>query len=106
MTPEDFNKFKEKYNLNVEMRIDYDNTYLYLPSTIYEHTLNTAIAICICTVNNTKLSDISIRFLTKILIIETYEEACEVMNTDILPIIKYRKMYDRLCELEKDFAND
>ena len=31
MTPEEFKKFKEKYNLNVEMGIDYSNNYFYLP---------------------------------------------------------------------------
>lgn len=101
MTPEEFKKFKEKYNLNVEMCID--NNYYYLPSKIYEPTLNTAIAICNCTVYETHVSDISLRFFTKILITETYEEACEIMDTDFLPKIKYRKMYDRLKKLEADF---
>lgn len=103
MTPEEFKKFKEKYNLNVEMGIDYSNNYFYLPSKIYEPTLNTAIAICNCTVFETKLTWISLRFFTKVLIIETYEEACEVMDTDFLPKIKYRKMYDRLKKMEGDF---
>ena len=103
MTPEEFKKFKEKYNLNVEMGIDYINNYFYLPSKIYEPTLNTAIAICNCTVYETKLSWISLRFFTKVLITETYEEACEVMDTDFLPKIKYRKMCDRLKKMEGDF---
>lgn len=103
MTPEEFKKFKEKYNLNVEMGIDYSNNYFYLPSKIYEPTLNTAIAICNCTVYETKLSWISLRFFTKVLITETYEEACEIMDTDFLPKIKYRKMYDRLKKMEGDF---
>ena len=103
MTPEEFNKFKEKYNLNVEMGIDYNYNYLYLPSKIYEPTLNTAIAICNCTVFETKLSWISLRFFNKVLITETYEEACEVMDTDFLPKIKYRKMCDRLKKMENDF---
>lgn len=103
MTPEEFKKFKEKYNLNVEMGIDSSNNYFYLPSKIYEPTLNTAIAICNCTVFETKLSWISLRFFTKVLITETYEEACEIMDTDFLPKIKYRKMYDRLKNMEGDF---
>lgn len=85
------------------MDIDYSNNYFYLPSKIYEPTLNTAIAICNCTVYETKLSWISLRFYTKVLIIETYEEACEVMDTDFLPKIKIRKMYDRLKKMEGDF---
>ena len=100
MTPEEFKKFKEKYNLNVEMGIDYSNNYFYFPSKIYESTLSTAIAICNCTVYETHLSDISLRFFTKVLVTETYEEACEVMDTDFLPKIKLRKMYDRLKKLE------
>ena len=103
MTPEEFKKFKEKYNLNVEMGIDYSNNYFYLPSKIYESTLSTAIAICNCTVYETHLSDISLRFFTKILVTETYEEACEVMDTDFLPKIKLRKMYDRLKKIGGDF---
>lgn len=82
MTSADFNKFKEKYNLNVEMGIDYSNNYFYLPSKIYESTLSTAIAICNCTVYETHLSDISLRFFTRVMVTETYEEACEVMDTD------------------------
>ena len=50
MTTEEFKKFTEKYNLNVEMGIDSSNNYFYLPSKIYESTLSTAIAICNCTV--------------------------------------------------------
>lgn len=103
MKPEDFKKFKEKYNLNVEMSIDNSNNYFYLPSRIYEPTLNTAIAVCNCTVNKTKLSDISLRFFTRILLTETYENACEVMDTDFLPKIKIRKMKDRLRKMEDDF---
>ena len=103
MTPEDFKKFKEKYNLNVEMGIDNSNYYFYLPSKLYEPTLNTAIAICNCTVFETKLSNISLRFFTRVLQAETYEEACEVMDTDYLPKIKFRKMYDRLKKIEADF---
>ena len=103
MIPEDFKKFKEKYNLNVEMSIDNSNNYFYLPSKIYEPTLNTAIAICNCTVFETKLSNISLRFFTRVLQTETYEEACEVMDTDYLPKIKFRKMYDRLKKIEADF---
>ena len=103
MTPEEFKKFKEKYNLNVELGIDYSYNYIYLPSKIYEPTLNTAIAICNCTVYETHLSDISLRFFNKVLITETYEEACKVMNADFLPKIKLRKMYDRLKKLEADF---
>lgn len=91
MTPEEFKKFKEKYNLNVEIGIDYSNNYFYLPSKIYESTLSTAIAICNCTVYETHLSDISLRFFTKILVTETYEEACEVMDTDFLPKNKISK---------------
>lgn len=103
MKPEDFKKFKEKYNLNVEMSIDNSNYYFYLPSKLYEPTLNTAIAICTCTVFETKLSNISLRFFTRVLQTETYEEACEVMDTDYLPKIKLRKMYDRLKKIEADF---
>ena len=76
---------------------------VYLPSKIYEPTLNKAIAICNCTVFETHLSDISLRFFTKVLLTKTYEEACEVMDTDFLPKIKYRKMYDRLKKIEGDF---
>lgn len=103
MKPEDFKKFKEKYNLNVEMSIDNSNNYFYLPSKLYEPTLNTAIAVCNCTVNKTRLSDISLRFFTRILLTETYENACEVMDTDFLPKIKIRKMQDRLRKMEDDF---
>ena len=103
MIPEDFKKFKEKYNLNVEMSIDNSNYYFYLPSKLYEPTLNTAIAICTCTVYETKLSNISLRFFTRVLQTETYEDACEVMDTDYLPKIKLRKMYDRLKKIEADF---
>lgn len=103
MKPEDFKKFKKKYNLNVEMSIDNSNYYFYLPSKLYEPTLNTAIAICNCTVFETKLSDISLRFFTRVLQTETYEDACEVMDTDYLPKIKLRKMYDRLKKIEADF---
>ena len=49
-----------------------------------------------CTVYETHLSDISLRFFTRVMVTETYEEACEIMDTDFLPKIKYRKMYDRL----------
>ena len=103
MIPADFKKFKEKYNLYVEMNIDYNNNYFYLPSKIYEHTLNTAIAVCNCTLFDNKLSNISLRFFTRVLITETYEEACEVMDTDYLPKIKIRKMHDRLKKIEADF---
>lgn len=103
MIPADFKKFKEKYNLYVEMNIDYTNNYFYLPSKIYEHTLNTAIAVCNCTLFDNKLSNISLRFFTRVLITETYEEACEVMDTDYLPKIKIRKMHDRLKKIEADF---
>lgn len=103
MIPADFKKFKEKYNLYVEMSIDSHNNYFYLPSKIYEHTLNTAIAVCNCTLFDNKLSNISLRFFTRVLITETYEEACEVMDTDYLPKIKIRKMHDRLKKMETDF---
>lgn len=103
MIPADFKKFKEKYNLYVEMNIDYNNNYFYLPSKIYETTLNTAIAVCNCTLFDNKLSNISLRFFTRVLITETYEEACEIMDTDYLPKIKFRKMYDRLKKMEGDF---
>lgn len=103
MTTEEFKKFTEKYNLNVEMGIDSSNNYFYLPSKIYESTLSTAIAICNCTVYETHLSDISLRFFTRIMVTKTYEEACEIMDTDVLPKIKYRKMYDRLKKNGGDF---
>ena len=103
MTPADFKKLKEKYNFYVEMSIDNSNNYFYLPSKLYEPTLNTAVAVCSCTVDKSKLSDISLRFFTRVLQTETYEEACEVMDTDFLPKIKMRKMYDRLKKMEDDF---
>lgn len=103
MTPEDFKKLKEKYNLNVEMGIDFSNNYFYLPSKIYEPTLNTAIAVCNCTVYETKLSDISLRFFTRVLLTETYEDACEVIDTDFLPKIKMFKLNKKIEGLKQDF---
>lgn len=35
-----------------------------------------------CTVYETHLSDISLRFFTRVMVTETYEEACEIMDTD------------------------
>ena len=103
MTPEEFKKLKKKYNFNVEMSIDKSNNYFYLPSKLYEPTLNTAIAICNCTVIYNKLTNVSLRFFTRILITETYEEACKIMDADYLPKIKMIKMKNRLGKIKDDF---
>ena len=103
MTLEELDKFCVKYNLQKEMNIDSSNSYMYLPSKL-RYVSNQSIGIAVCSnivyLNHTF---VSLHFYTRCKITETYDEACEIMDSDYMPKLKLLKIKERIKDLEKDF---
>jgi hypothetical protein len=49
------------------------------------------------------LTYVSLHFYTRCRITETYDEACEIMDSDYMPKLKILKIKERIKDLEKDF---
>lgn len=103
MTLDELDKFCVKYNLQKEMALDSTNSWMYLPSKLrYVSSRNIGIAIC----NNVTYLNrtfVSLHFYTRCKITETYDEACEIMDSDYMPKLKLLKIKERIKDLENDF---
>lgn len=103
MTLEEFYKFSEKYNLHIEMEMDSSNSYMLLPSKL-RYISNQSIGIAVC--NNVIYLNhtfVLLHFYTRCKITESYDEACEIMDSDYMPKLKILKIKERIKDLEKDF---
>jgi hypothetical protein len=71
----------------------------------YIDNIKLHIASCDTIIDYDKMSinEIYLHFDTRVRITYSYEEACQIMDSDYNPQIKIIKMKNRLCELEKDF---
>lgn len=103
MTLEELDQLCVKYHLHKEMALDSKNNYLYLPTRL-RYVCNQSIGIAICN-NITYLNRtfVSLRFYTRCRLTETYDEACEIMDSDYMPQIKKLTIKERIKNLEKDF---
>lgn len=105
MTLEELDKFCVKYHLHKEMALDSTNSgmYLHLPAKLrYVSSRNIGIAVC----NNVTYLNrtfVSLHFYTRVRLTETYDEACEIMDSDYMPKLKILKIKERIKDLEKDF---
>ena len=103
MTLEELEKFCIKYNLHKEMALDSTNNWLYLPSKL-QYVSNQCINIAICkNVTYLNLTYVSLHFYTRCRPTETYDEACEIMDSDYMPKLKILKIKERIKDLDKDF---
>ena len=103
MTLEELDQFCVKYHLHKEMALDSKNNYLHLPAKL-RYVSNQSIGIAVCN-NITYLNRtfVSLRFYTRVKVTETYDEACEIMDSDYMPKLKILKIKERIKDLEKDF---
>ena len=103
MTLEELDKFCTKYHLHKEMALDSTNSWMYLPAKLrYVSSQSIDIAVC----NNViylKCNYVLLQFYTRCRITETYDEACEIMDSDYMPKLKILKIKERIKNLEKDF---
>lgn len=103
MTLEELDQFCKKYHLHKELALDSTNNYLYLPAKLrYISSQSICIAVCnnVTYLNRTY---VSLHFYTRCRITETYDEACEIMDSDYMPKLKILKIKERIKDLEKDF---
>lgn len=104
MTLEELDKFCVKYNLQkfFEMKKVSDK-WLYLPAKL-QYVSNQSIGIAVCN-NMIYLNDtfVSLHFYTRCRLTETYDEACEIMDSDYMPKLKLLKIKERIKDLENDF---
>lgn len=54
-------------------------------------------------ISNNKITDVILKFKTRLLNTSTFEEACSIFETDVLPIIKMYKLHNKIKDLEQDF---
>ena len=54
--------------------------------------------------SNDKITDVILKFKTRVLYTSTFEEACNVFETDFLPKIKMYKLNKKIDGLEQDFV--
>lgn len=103
MTLEELVKFCTKYHLHKEMTLDSANNWMYLPSKL-KYVSSQSIGIAVCN-NVTYLNRtyVSLHFYTRCRPTETYDEACEIMDSDYMPKLKILKIKERIKDLEKDF---
>lgn len=103
MTLEELDKFCVKYNLHKEMSLDSTNRWRYLPAKLW-YVSNQSIVIAVCN-NITYLNRtyVSLYFYTRCRLTETYDEACEIMDSDYMPKLKILKIKERIKDLENDF---
>lgn len=103
MTLEELDQFCVKYHLHIEMALDSTNRWLYLPSKL-RYVSSQSIDIAVCNnVTYLKRTYVLLHFYTRCLITETYDEACEIMDSDYMPKLKILKIKERIKDLEKDF---
>lgn len=104
MTLEELGKFCTKYHLHKEMALDSTNNWMYLPSKLRYVSNSQSINIAIFkNVTYLNLTYVSLHFYTRCRQTETYDEACEIMDSDYMPKIKILKIKERIKDLEKDF---
>lgn len=104
MTLEELVKFCTKYHLHKEMKSDSSNNWMYLPSKLLRYVSNQSINIAICkNVTYLNRTYVSLHFYTRCRPTETYDEACEIMDSDYMPKIKILKIKERIKDLENDF---
>lgn len=104
MTLEELDKFCIKYHLHKEMVMDAANRWMYLPNKL-KYVSNQSISVAVCN-NITYLNTtyVSLHFYTRGMVTETYDEACEIMDSDYMPKIKKLMLMEKIKEFEKDFA--
>ena len=103
MTLEELDQFCVKYHLHKEMAlVDSTNSWLYFTKLQYVSNQSIDIAVCknVTYLNHTY---VLLHFYTRCRITETYDEACEIMDSDYMPKLKILKIKERIKDLEKDF---
>lgn len=105
MTLEELGKFCTKYHLHKEMALDSTNNWMYLPfKLLYYVDGSQSINIAVCkNVTYLNLTYVSLHFYTRCRLTETYDEACEIMDSDYMPKLKILKIKERIKDLENDF---
>lgn len=103
MTLEELDKFCIKYHLHKEMVLDSSNRWMYLPNKL-KYVSNQSICIAVCN-NITYLNTtyVSLHFYTRCMVTETYDEACEIMESDYMPKIKKLVLMEKIKEFENQF---
>ena len=103
MTLDELDKFCIKYHLHKEMSLDSTNSYLFLPAKL-RYVSSKSIGIAVCkNVTYLNLTYVSLCFYSRREQIETYDESCEIMDSDYMPKLKILKIKERIKDLEKDF---
>lgn len=54
-------------------------------------------------ISNNKITDVILKFKSRVLNTSTFEEACSIFESDILSIIKMYKLHNKIKDLEQDF---
>lgn len=104
MTLEELDKFCIKYHLHKEMELDSSNRWMYLPNKL-KYVSNQSIGIAVCNnITYLNTTHVSLHFYTRVIVTKTYDEACEIMDSDYMPKIKKLMLNEKIKEFEKDFV--
>ena len=109
MTIEEFNTFCKKFKLLFASRyqptaksgcgtyIPYQIQYMFSDYDFLE------IANIQVEFSNDKITDMILKFKTRVLYTSTFDEACSIFETDFLPQIKIYKLNKKIEKIDKDF---
>lgn len=91
MTLDEFENFVQKYDLYKNLK--YDPKHVYAPaSLIYMHGVYITVADCEVKYKGYIINQIYLKFSTRVRTTFTYEDACEIFDSDFMPIIKQMKI--------------
>lgn len=103
MTLDEFKNFVSKYDLYKNLK--YDKTHAYAPaSLVYINDVYLTIADCEVKYKGYFITQINLKFNTRVRTTFTYEDACKIFDSDFMPIIKQMKINKKIKDMEKDFV--
>ena len=104
MTLDEFNNFVSKYDLHKNLKYDPMHVYAHAPaSLVYIHDVYLTIADCEVKYKGDFITQINLKFITRARTTFTYEDSCEIFDSDFMPIIKQLKIKQNIKNFEKDF---
>lgn len=103
MTLDEFENFVSKYNLYKNLL--YNQKLVDAPtSLVYLNDVYLIIADCEVEYDGHNIKQIYLKFNTRVRTTFTYEDACEIFDSDFTPVIKQLKINKKIKDMEKDFV--